>query len=1148
MLQIKDIKKEYRTGTLVQHALNGVSLNLRDNEFVAILGPSGSGKTTLLNVIGGLDRYDSGELVINGLTTRKYSDADWDYYRNHTIGFVFQSYNLIPHQTLLANVELALTISGISGSKRKEMALAALDAVGLKEQAHKKPNQLSGGQMQRVAIARALVNDPDIVLADEPTGALDSETSIQVMELLKEVAKTRLVVMVTHNPELAEKYATRIVTIKDGDLIGDTDPYILSKEEEKEAIVKKAGKSSMSFKTALSLSFNNLMTKKARTLLVSAAGSIGIIGIALIIALSSGANAYIAKTEREAMAAYPLQITSVGYNIPAIAEGAATDMTETSQTPDEVGVIDTISQMFSGMADNDLRSLKDHIQKDPDFQANTRSVQYIYNVTPEIWQEEADGVYKVYPSKYTEPGSSNKGEFYELPGDSALYEDQYDIKAGHWPNNKNEAVLILTPGDKVTDTILYTLGLRDRSEMDAMMDAMQSGKSVQVKKDDSTYTFDSFLNTKFRVVPASAYYHYDEANHAYTSMMNDKALLQETIMQGEPLTITGIAAPKEGEKNTMLSSGIWYPSQLTTAMIHDAAESDVVKAQLQDPNTNVFTGAAFTDENAADTFSLENIFTIDEDAFAQAFNMNMTLPNLSVPALDLNIDPSTFLDPSALSIDLPSISQADITKIIEAANIQLDSNDLADLAGKLVQGYDPGVLNQYIKDVSSYLNTQEAKQIITEFLQNIVKKDAANTLTPDHIKDMVMTIMQGYPAFAKEQEDPNDFATNLPNYLNSQIALTSLNTSAEDILHSFKDVTITTEDITNLTTTLIQGYEAYAKANDAVLSDAVIQSFIDHLNSPSIQAAIQDTVLQSIDTEAVSKAFTDVLQRNMSGTITSLSTSLNNSMNTLINQVSNSITNSLSTTISTMTNNLDDMFQIDPNALAKAIKINMTPSDLEALLSSLMSNDSSSYANNLRQLGYADITSPDEIDIYPLDFHAKENITDLLTAYNNDMKEKNMEDKVIVYTDYTAAMLSSVTTIVNTISYVLIAFVGISLVVSSIMIGVITYISVLERRKEIGILRALGASKHNVAEVFNAETFITGLLAGCIGVTIASLLLIPGNVLIHAITGNTEINAYMPIPAALGLILLSILLTVLAGLLPAQKASKSDPVTALRTE
>ena len=1147
MLQIKDIRKEYKTGELVQHALNGVSLNLRDSEFVAILGPSGSGKTTLLNVIGGLDRYDSGELIINGYTTKKYKDSDWDHYRNHTIGFVFQSYNLIPHQTLLANVELALTISGISGNKRKEMALAALDAVGLKAQAHKKPNQLSGGQMQRVAIARALVNDPDIVLADEPTGALDSETSIQVMELLKEVAKTKLVVMVTHNPELARQYATRIVTIKDGDLINDTDPYILSKEEEKEGIVRKTKRSSMSFKTALSLSFHNLLTKKGRTLLVAAAGSIGIVGIALIMSLSGGANAYIAKTEREAMSAYPVQITSVGFSIPEIAQGAAAEQNEIPNS-DEVGVIDTVSQMFSGMADNDLGALKDHISTDAGFQENARSVQYIYNVTPEIWQEENNEVVKVFPSSYARSDSSDKGSFYELPDNKALYEDQYDLKAGRWPKNDSEAILVLTPGDKVTDTMLYTLGLRDRSEMDAMMNAMQSGKTFTVQEDNSVYTFASFLGTKFRVVPAAAYYHYDETSHAYTSVENDKTAVKDVVMNGRPLTIAGIVAPKDGEKNTMLSSGIWYPAALTKDIITDATNTDVVKAQMEDQDKNVFTGVSFADENAAASFSLENIFTIDPDEFTKAFSATPPALPTNVPSLDLNIDPSTLLDPTALASALPTISPQDITKIVKAADLTFNAKDLADLSQKIVTSYDPTVLQQYVKDIGIYLQTDEAADIIRDVLGKVVSENAETILTTDSLKDMVKSVMSGYPAFVESLTDPGDFQHSLDLYLSSQATTEALQTSAKQILNAFQNVDITPEMIKELSTRLLNGYEEYTKTNGGISSDAVLHSFEEHLNSGPVKNMIQSTVLKAIDVKNVSRALTDVLQSGMKGTVDVLSQQVAGSLNAVVGQISNALETSLTGTVQALSFDLDDMFKIDPDMMAKAIKINMTPSDLEALLSSLMSNDQSSYAGNLAKLGYADVSHPDEIDIYPVDFNAKENITDLLQMYNEDMRRKGEEDKVIVYTDYAAAMLASITTIVNTISYVLIAFVGISLVVSSIMIGVITYISVLERRKEIGILRALGASKHNVAQVFNAETFITGMLAGIIGVGAAALLLIPGNAIIHAITKNPDINAYLSWPVALGLIALSVLLTVLAGLLPARKASKSDPVTALRSE
>lgn len=525
MLQIRQLRKEYKTGNLVQKALDGVSLNLRDNEFVAILGPSGSGKTTLLNIIGGLDRYDSGDVIINGISTKKYKDRDWDSYRNHTIGFVFQSYNLIPHQTVLANVELALTISGIGKAERRERAVKALEEVGLGNQLHKKPNQMSGGQMQRVAIARALVNDPDILLADEPTGALDSDTSVQVMDLLREVAKDRLVVMVTHNPELAEQYATRIVKLRDGKIRSDSDPFLVEKGTQAEPQHKNMGKSSMSFLTALSLSFNNLKTKKARTLLTSFAGSIGIIGIALILALSTGVNAYIQTVEEETLSEYPLQIQSTGLDFSSMISDGGGGAEDGGQVEEgEINVIQMVSNMFSTMDSNDLASLKTYLENgDSGIEKYTNAVEYSYSVTPQIYRQDVDGIRQVNPDTSFDAlglGSSSGSNsmmssimstdvFYEMPENAGLYESQYDVKAGRWPENYNECVLVLTSGGGISDFLLYTLGLRDSMELDEMIQQFIDEENIDTPENMGSYSYDDIIGITFKLVNSAEYYEYD---------------------------------------------------------------------------------------------------------------------------------------------------------------------------------------------------------------------------------------------------------------------------------------------------------------------------------------------------------------------------------------------------------------------------------------------------------------------------------------------------------------------------------------------------------------------------------------------------------------------------------------------------------------
>ena len=600
MLQIQHICKEYRTGNLVQKALDDVSLNLRDNEFVAILGPSGSGKTTLLNIIGGLDRYDSGDLIINGISTKKYKDRDWDSYRNHTIGFVFQSYNLIPHQTVLSNVELALTISGIGKEERRKRAIDALKKVGLGEQLHKRPSQMSGGQMQRVAIARALVNDPDILLADEPTGALDSDTSIQVMDLLKEVAKDRLVVMVTHNPELAEEYATRIVNLRDGEIRSDTDEYIVDEQTLKEPEHKNMGKSSMSFLTALALSFNNLKTKKARTLLTSFAGSIGIIGIALILALSNGVNGYIQSIEEETLSEYPLQIQSTGFDITSMMVGntgtddKSKDSSGKKNKDGQVKVMEMVTNMFSKMNTNDLKSLKKHLEKDNDaLKSYTNAVEYDYDVDPQIYREDSDGVRQVHPDKSfssigigADSGANSMmssmmstNVFYRMPKNTSLYEKQYDVKAGRWPKKYNECVLVLSQDGGMSDFLLYTLGLRDQMELDDMIKAFASEEEIKTPSSLGTYTYKDILNKKFKLVNQADYYEYDSQYKVWKDKSDNAEYMKKLVADGEDIKIVGIVQPAEGSKATALNMGIGYPYSLMPHVAEEAKNSEIVKQQ-----------------------------------------------------------------------------------------------------------------------------------------------------------------------------------------------------------------------------------------------------------------------------------------------------------------------------------------------------------------------------------------------------------------------------------------------------------------------------------------------------------------------------------------------------------------------------------------
>lgn len=929
MLQIKNISKKYVVGELCTKALDDVSLNLRDNEFVAILGPSGSGKTTLLNIIGGLDRYDSGDLIIGDISTKKYKDRDWDSYRNHTIGFVFQSYNLIEHQSILSNVELALTISGISKKERKQRAIKALTEVGLKEHIHKKPNQLSGGQMQRVAIARALVNNPDILLADEPTGALDSETSIQVMELLKEVAKDRLVVMVTHNPELAEEYATRIVKLKDGKIISDSDEFIV--EEDTEVVSKNMGKSRMSFFTALSLSFKNLMTKKGRTILTSFAGSIGIIGIALILSFSNGVNKYIEDIQRDTMTSYPITITQEAFDMSAIMEMSGQTVGEsTTSTADKTKVnagyeeLKLSNSIFSSVTENDLTSFKKYLDnKDSDIHKHvgengiiyTYSVNFSvfsYNENGDIVNSDTDtqklqatdqgsgdlaGIMQQDMSMMTDMynmasnASDNAPNFQEIMRGnnsviSPIIKESYEVVNGNWPTKYNEVVLVLDHNNSVSADKLYQLGLISLDDYKVILEDIQNDKTPEA----ITFDYDSIMKKEFFMVPMCDQYVKNE-NGTFSFVGEDTTQYQNFVDNGLKLNISGIVRPIEGSANANISTPIGYTSLLTDYIIKHTDDSEIVKAQEENKEINVLNNVKF---NAAD----------DNEKIAQA--------------------------------------------------------------------------KEYVKNMS-------------------VNQKA--------------TFYQAIMYYESEGMDPAKAV--------SLLSIPSLN----------------------------MGGSSQEQYN-------------------GMMAAAMDTWLKD-------------------------------------------------------TPNNDVLMAVYDEYIGGA-----------------------TYEKNLRAFGKISYDAPNAIYIYTDSFEGKEGITNCIEKYNNGVDE----DKKITYTDYIGMLTSSITSIVDVISYVLIAFVSVSLIVSSIMIGIITYISVLERTKEIGILRAIGASKKNISQVFNAETFIIGLCSGIIGIGVTLLTLIPANAIIHKLTDIETINATLPPMAAVILIILSIVLTLIGGLIPSKKAAKKDPVTALRSE
>lgn len=1090
MLQLLNICKSYTTADFTQTALDNVSVSFRDNEFVAILGPSGSGKTTLLNIVGGLDHYDSGNLIIDGISTEQYKDKDWDAYRNNRIGFVFQSYNLIPHQTVLSNVELALTLSGVSRAERHDRAVAALQKVGLGDHVNKKPSQLSGGQMQRVAIARALINDPEILLADEPTGALDSKTSVQIMDLLTEIANDRLVIMVTHNPELAEDYATRIVTLTDGVIRSDTDPYEPTAEDMRVS-EKPARRTKMSFLTALSLSFKNLMTKKGRTLMTAFAGSIGIIGIAAILSLANGVNNYIKSVEEETLSEYPLQIQSTGFDMTSMMLGAATGAggntgeAEGDGDQDKVGVTEMVTNMFSSIGSNDLASLKEYLDSgQSDIDQYTNAIEYTYNVAPQIYSSNTDKLRQVNPDKSLSAlglgstASSNSlmsmsmstDVFYEMPSDPNLYESQYDVKAGHWPENHNEVVLVLTGNGNISDFMLYTLGLRDANEFDDMVKKFAAEEEVTTPDNIEQPAYDDILGITFKLVQATDYYVHDDEFNVWKDKTDDTDYMRNLVNNGEDVKIVGIVQPREDATATMLSSGINYPSTLTDYVIEQAASSTIVKDQLAHPDTNVFTDKPFGEEDDGEGFDMQSLFTIDGDAIQAAFKFDESaltsgLSGMSLDLSGLSLDMGSLpaFDGSSIAIDPSSI---DMSNLVDFSDIKLDLGDVQPTM-------DSAKMQAAMEDIMAGFNPWYA---------NWAQEQVAQGKVP--------TMEDGAKAYLESEEVQKKIADAIMGSIDMKQATEALQTQLQQQLS--------------------------AKMQQAV---------------PAMAQALESQLQASITT-AMSSYMQNVLGAYMQQMQTALETQVSAAMQQSMNQIAANMSNAMS---------------IDESAFANAFQMNMDENDLTELMMSMMGKEDASYDNNLKKLGYADFNKPSGIDIYPIDFESKEKVIGILDAYNDRMTADGEDDKVITYTDFVGTLMASVTDIVNMISYVLVAFVAISLVVSSIMIGVITYISVLERKKEIGILRSIGASKGDISRVFNAETIIVGFTAGVIGIGLTMLACIPANAIVYSLFDVANV-ASLPWQAAVILVAISVFLTFLAGLIPSSAASRKDPVEALRSE
>ena len=1155
MLQIKDIRKQYITGELVQTALDGVSLNLRDNEFVAILGPSGSGKTTLLNVIGGLDRYDSGDLIINGISTKKYTDRDWDSYRNHTIGFVFQSYNLIPHQSVLANVELALTISGISRSERHKRAVKALEDVGLGNQLHKRPNQMSGGQMQRVAIARALVNNPDILLADEPTGALDSETSVQIMNLLKEVANNRLVVMVTHNPELAEEYANRIVRVKDGRIIDDTNAFAVDAAAMEPPKHKNMGKASMSYLTALSLSFNNLRTKLGRTLLTAFAGSIGIIGIALIMSLSTGFQKYIDKIQSDTLSNYPLVIQTETSDMSSMMSAFGSSI-KASREADDGTIVEQqmITQMFAQVGANDLKSFKTYLEENYDQVAHTiNTVKYSYGIKPRIYgADTSEKILQANPATVFNKIMGNSpmaaymssDVFYEMMDNRELLDSQYQVMEGRWPERYNEMIAVLSNPNQISDYMAYTLGLKDQKLLDDMISKVMGGETYEDVESFLEWTYQDILNLKFKLVPVSALYRYNDEYQVWEDMSSDQTYMKETIAAGEDLQIVGIVCPREGVSATALSDGVAYTSDLTRWVIESADNSQIVRSQLENHDINVFTGKGF-DEETEMGLDFQNMISVDGNAIKSAFGMNITEDSM-ISML------KSYLQEAAQSMQMDTTpAKNDFVATFSELAKRMLMQHISTNAGE--DGKAKLYLTEAQSMASGFLASQEAVQIM---------EDLANkySMSADGLKltycPLLAGMVTGYVAeFLDEASLSSVVAEQMPSSASALPEIPMVMPTEEAVQEEPENTPPQPVETQPPETQPVENQPTETQPTEGQPTETQPDVTEPDTTEPDTTEPSTPPTEPELDVD-MERLYATITVDQVEGIVSAYSS------NAVVTGTASAMSLPMmrATVLSLLRSQIENFgnkiagfvgssFTVDGQRIASAFQFNMDEEELQRLMMAMSGQRTEVSAKaNLQNLGYADLDVPTAISVYLIDFAAKEEFMAFLDDYNDRMEAEEREEQVIRYTDVTGMMMSSVRTIIDSVSYALIAFVAVSLVVSSIMIGIITYISVMERTKEIGVLRAIGASKRNITQVFNAETFIIGLCSGLIGIGVTLLTLIPGNMLIQHFTDNPDIVAQLPVKNGAILIVLSVILTLIGGLIPAKKAAKKDPVIALRSE
>ena len=1055
MLQIKNISKIYHLDSYEQKALDDVSVNFRDNEFVAILGPSGSGKTTLLNIIGGLDHYDEGDLIINNVSTKNYKDKDWDAYRNSSIGFIFQAYNLISHQSILSNVEMAMTLTGVSRKERKERALEALAKVGLSQHVHKKPNQLSGGQMQRVAIARALVNNPPIILADEPTGALDSATSIQVMDLLQEVAKDRLVIMVTHNPDLAKQYATRIVNLQDGKITDDSHPLLDIQEEYNHTHFKHT---KLSFLSALSLSLSNLLTKKGRTALTSFAGSIGIIGIALILALSHGVNQYIAHQENDMLGSYPIELEKQAVDLSKVmshTQNKEKNIHDQAKIYSRNLVKDTVETSQDMIKQNDLAKFKSYLDKHKNkLHHAVSAIEYSYNMNPQVYRLDKEKVVKVSPASLISTGSSHQSQtqlsfgsnmsmgglsstWSQLVSNQRLRHNQYQLIKGKWPTAYNEVALIMSENNEISDYSLYTLGLMNYDHMQDLIKKVEAGKQVQ--DDQKSFTYESVLGKEYKVFAPSQMY--VKSDKAYVDKSGNDDYIKKHL--SEALNVKIVAVLRSNDKSA-IKSGIGYDASLSDYLLKVTSHSDVVKKQLSDPKINVLTGKAFGQKSTSNT------------------------------------NPFYKITPSGSNVSrLVNFSVFKENELIKSHNV---------------------TFKNYNGDVIYSEQVKEGESLNALTFDNPKRESTSD-------QDYVFVGWMG----------PNGFVTS------KQITSTPVNA----------DMTYTAVFVSYTKDAKLEDYLPEGMTKQQL--NQAIENYIKKQSTSNPMAKVNEKDLQKYISSYLK---TDVGQKMVRNYMSKYAKEY---MKKYQKQMASKMKGQMS---SYMKKYMQNYMKTYMNKIKGSMKMNLSKDQLQVLLAQMSNSTPTSYEEMLSKLSYYTKGHPSKISIYPNSFDGKEKVDQFINAYNKQVKK---EDDKVTYTDLIGVVTKNITSIVDTISYVLIAFVAISLVVSSIMIAIITYISVLERTKEIGILRALGASKNGISKIFNAETFIEGLLSGVFGILVTLLLCIPINAAVKSLVKVDRV-ASLPLQYGLILILISIFLTLLAGFFPSRIAAKKDPVTSLRSE